>query len=66
MVLSSTPNGINGTNRSYSTTPGYSSESTAPGVETEFLIAGAGPAGASLACFLTSYGIIYFLYFLHF
>lgn len=25
-------------------------------VETEFLIAGAGPAGASLACFLTSYG----------
>ncbi|KAJ5663699.1 hypothetical protein N7507_004430 [Penicillium longicatenatum] len=25
--------------------------------ETEFLIAGAGPAGASLACFLTSYGI---------
>lgn len=25
-------------------------------VETEFLIVGAGPAGASLACFLTSYG----------
>ena len=25
-------------------------------VETEFLIAGAGPAGAALACFLTSYG----------
>ena len=25
-------------------------------VETDFLIAGAGPAGASLACFLTSYG----------
>ena len=24
--------------------------------ETEFLIAGAGPAGASLACFLASYG----------
>jgi hypothetical protein len=59
MVLSNTPNGINGTSRSYSTTPGYSSESTTPDVETEFLIAGAGPAGASLACFLTSYGIIY-------
>jgi hypothetical protein len=27
--------------------------------ETEFLIAGAGPAGASLACFLTSYGIFH-------
>ncbi|KAJ5379390.1 hypothetical protein N7509_012509 [Penicillium cosmopolitanum] len=26
-------------------------------VETEFLIVGAGPAGASLACFLTSYGL---------
>ncbi|KAL4812579.1 FAD binding domain-containing protein [Aspergillus spinulosporus] len=26
-------------------------------IETEFLIAGAGPAGASLACFLTSYGL---------
>ncbi|KAL4748419.1 hypothetical protein BDW72DRAFT_195796 [Aspergillus terricola var. indicus] len=26
-------------------------------VETEFLIAGAGPAGAALACFLTSYGL---------
>lgn len=25
-------------------------------VETDFLIVGAGPAGASLACFLTSYG----------
>lgn len=25
-------------------------------VETEFLIVGAGPAGASLACFLASYG----------
>ena len=25
-------------------------------VETEFLIVGAGPAGASLACFLTMYG----------
>lgn len=32
--------------------------SSTPGdpVETDFLIAGAGPAGASLACFLTSYG----------
>ena len=28
----------------------------AQGNETEFLIVGAGPAGASLACFLTSYG----------
>lgn len=28
----------------------------AHGSETEFLIVGAGPAGASLACFLTSYG----------
>jgi hypothetical protein len=27
--------------------------------EMEFLIAGAGPAGASLACFLTSYGIFH-------
>ncbi|KAJ5554555.1 hypothetical protein N7513_004514 [Penicillium frequentans] len=29
----------------------------AHGSETEFLIVGAGPAGASLACFLTSYGL---------
>lgn len=28
-------------------------------VETEFLIVGAGPAGASLACFLASYGKLY-------
>jgi hypothetical protein len=26
-------------------------------VETEFVIVGAGPAGAALACFLTSYGM---------
>ena len=25
-------------------------------IETQFLIVGAGPAGASLACFLTMYG----------
>ncbi|KAF7125419.1 hypothetical protein CNMCM5793_001597 [Aspergillus hiratsukae] len=35
----------------------YSNESRTPDVETEFLIVGAGPAGASLACFLTSYGL---------
>jgi hypothetical protein len=48
-------NGMNGT----SGTPAraYSNESPTPDVETEFLIVGAGPAGASLACFLTSYGI---------
>lgn len=34
----------------------YSSGPDAPAVETEFLIVGAGPAGASLACFLASYG----------
>jgi hypothetical protein len=34
----------------------FSSASDSDPVETEFLIAGAGPAGASLACFLTSYG----------
>lgn len=34
----------------------FSSTENAGPVETEFLIVGAGPAGASLACFLTSYG----------
>ncbi|KJZ75782.1 hypothetical protein HIM_04939 [Hirsutella minnesotensis 3608] len=29
----------------------------APGLDTEFLIVGCGPAGASLACFLASYGL---------
>lgn len=33
-----------------------SSQQTPSEVETEFLIVGAGPAGASLACFLTSHG----------
>ncbi|KAM4064898.1 FAD binding domain-containing protein [Hirsutella rhossiliensis] len=28
-----------------------------PGIDTEFLIVGSGPAGASLACFLASYGL---------
>ena len=28
-------------------------------VDTEFLIVGAGPAGAALACFLGSYGMFY-------
>lgn len=51
MFLSNETNGASGT-----TTRTYSSESHPPDVETEFLIAGAGPAGASLACFLTSYG----------
>lgn len=36
---------------------GASMSTQAHSNETEFLIAGAGPAGASLACFLTSYGI---------
>ena len=29
----------------------------AQGVETEFLIVGAGPAGGAMACFLASYGL---------
>lgn len=52
MILS---NETNGTART--TSREYSSDAH-PDVETEFLIAGAGPAGASLACFLTSYGTI--------
>lgn len=48
-------NGMNGT--SGTSARAYSNESGTPDVETEFLIVGAGPAGASLACFLTSYGI---------
>jgi hypothetical protein len=39
----------------------FSSASDSGPVETEFLIAGAGPAGASLACFLTSYGKVQIL-----
>ncbi|KAL1980673.1 hypothetical protein VTN96DRAFT_3653 [Rasamsonia emersonii] len=35
----------------------FSSAPDARAVETEFLIVGAGPAGASLACFLASYGL---------
>lgn len=51
MILSNETNGNFAT-----TTRAYSSEAHPPDVETEFLIAGAGPAGASLACFLASYG----------
>lgn len=32
------------------------SPSTGPGVDTDFLVVGGGPAGASLACFLATYG----------
>lgn len=31
-------------------------EGSGPGLDTDFLIVGGGPAGASLACFLASYG----------
>lgn len=34
----------------------YASEAGDGVVSTEFLVVGAGPAGASVACFLTSYG----------
>lgn len=59
-------NGTNGTNglaaqpsingQNGSTTPDHQIKSSV--VETEFLVVGAGPAGAALACFLTSYGML--------
>ncbi|RLL94977.1 hypothetical protein CFD26_104334 [Aspergillus turcosus] len=52
VFLSNAMNGTFGTSAR-----AYSNESRTPDVETEFLIVGAGPAGASLACFLTSYGL---------
>lgn len=36
--------------------PGHSAAAQDQAVETEFLVVGAGPAGASLACFLGSHG----------
>lgn len=54
-VVGGDPTGVR---HSHSTANGVSSgEGTSGGpVETEFLIVGCGPAGASLACFLASYG----------
>lgn len=50
--------GINNANgRSYSTAAATDRDS-ATDVDTEFLVIGCGPAGASLACFLTSYGML--------
>ncbi|KAL4810603.1 FAD binding domain-containing protein [Aspergillus unguis] len=50
MFLSNETNGTAASSREYSSSAHHD-------IETEFLIAGAGPAGASLACFLTSYGL---------
>lgn len=45
---------IGGTNGAMDTNSSAAHEGVS--LETEFLIVGAGPAGASLACFLASYG----------
>lgn len=44
-------NGLNG-----HAMAGASNASSSPDIETDLLIVGTGPAGASLACFLASYG----------
>lgn len=51
------PNISNGTSHNEST---EITEDDMP--ETEFLVVGAGPAGAALACFLTSYGEYTFIF----
>jgi ribulose 1,5-bisphosphate synthetase/thiazole synthase len=51
MSESNESNGLNG-----HTTSGVSNASSSPDIETDLLIVGTGPAGASLACFLASYG----------
>lgn len=61
----SATNGVNGTGIQAAglyQQSSRASSSQAPGeVDTEFFIVGAGPAGASLACFLASHGTSEFL-----
>jgi NADH dehydrogenase FAD-containing subunit len=49
------PASINLNNSKLDDQESYSQKDMEP-IETEFLIIGAGPAGAALACFLASYG----------